>query len=157
MKENVRFLLKTARRVARREGLHRAGHLLRDVWREADSSNEDELRADVAHRLAAVYRDHGDKAQAEEFARLAIKFETRVGRDEVLGNHLMFLADLLATSGRYEQALACAEYGLACYLHAYGEGHIETEYVGTFVDAIRRVARAMTPMSPSYPDPLGLM
>ncbi len=142
MNRNIRLLLNTARLTARREGLGRAHHLLREVWREADATRKDRIRAEVAHRLATAYRDLGDRARSEEFARLAIKFETRLGRDDVLGNRLVFLADLLAQSGRYEQALACGEYGLACYLRAYGEGHAETEFATRFVGVLGRMARA---------------
>lgn len=98
----------------------------------------DELRADVYHWMAHFYRDTGRLEAAEVFARAAISLEERAGRDAILANHRMFLAQLLEDRGELCEALTQAELGLDAVRTAMGAEHSETRYYASVVAKLRR-------------------
>jgi hypothetical protein len=92
----------------------------------ADSSA---ARAALAHRLAAYWSDAGALERAEVYARIAVEAQRRAEPNILLGNHLMFLAQLLRRLERYGEALSVANEGVVHYVAAHGEAHGEVRFI----------------------------
>jgi len=99
---------------------------LLERWRSATG---DSAKADAAHRLAAHYSRQGDTGESERFAREAIRAEERCARPALLGNHLMFLADLVRQHGATAEPFELVTRALSCYEAAHGPDHREVAYV----------------------------
>lgn len=116
--------------------------LLEKAWDLAQSIGDDKTLADTAHRIASRYRDDlHDNEKAEVFARRAVTLEERLGRVSLLGNHLMFLADLLTRCNRPSEALVFARRGLECYRKSLGDDHSEVAYMHSVVRNLKRQCR----------------
>lgn len=147
----VAALLRDAGSAAVRGDSATAERLLRAAWGTAQRLNDDALRAAVAHRLAAVLRSAGDRTGAERLAREALAAAERIRPDgAIVGNHLMFLATLLAEDGREAEALRFAGHALPIYAASLGPAHGEVGHVRSVVESLeRRVGRAAAPPAPS--------
>ena len=137
---NVSASLREAR-ITHSDGDRRqAETLFNEVVAEYEQVTTDDRRADIAHRLAAFCRDINDTVRAETFASAAVIAEKVNGRDALLGNHLMFLAELLRSQGRITEALPLVEEALPCYQRSHGADHRETAYIASCLAQHRKLA-----------------
>ena len=103
-----------------------------------NAATTDADRASCAHSLASFYRDIGDLAECEKYARAAVAWVRRSGSVGLLGNHLMFLALLLRDTDRLGEAIQHVEEALPCYVHVDGPEHGEVRYIASVLASLRK-------------------
>lgn len=104
------------------EDYTRAEQLFLEALRQALPFAESDHQVSILYNtIANFYRERGLLETAETFARDGIALDRRTpGRVGLLGNDLMFLAALLGQQGRYQEAVALAEEGVAIYERELG-------------------------------------
>ncbi len=137
--EARRALLREARQILRTGGDRAAaGALVAQAEQIVASACSEAERADGAHGLASFFVEVGDDAAAEPYARQAIASEREAGRQVFLGNHLMFLSQLLVRQGHLEEATTCAEEGSGLYDLVYGAEHSEARYMQSVLARLKQ-------------------
>lgn len=99
-------------------------------------------RGDLAHALAGFFREVGDLDRCEPLAREAVELEySDAARPAILGDYLVFLAELLHERGKSAEALSLAKEGLAVLLRDASPSDPELIFVHGAIAKIERALR----------------